>query len=403
MPASDIPVPVYSSDESVGSSISLVILSNTETEMNVSPADIPAVIPEVAPEVEAAIVTSPTSVLDFTIYSDTKSDPPEDSSLSDHALVAPGVSLFLYDDHSKSQPLEDSSKEDKPEPHEATVARWRATVASRSSSSASTPPTSLQIVPTPPGLPRLPAVLVGQEIPFGRPYRTHPNGVRRMLTAKKRVHPIPARIPANCKRSRYVSSSSSPSPRKRRRVSPYSYSLATFSSSPMLRGSPSAFHQEVTIKDSIEVGYQASIEDGTETGYEASIDVTIEVTTEVTVEPDTPPILPEQAIAERLDGHKEVIQEMLKTTEAERTALRDRVRSLELSEPSLRDTLRIEREIFYSSASFGNEGDNENGNGGGNGNGHGNRNGGGKGNRNRGGNENGNDNNNIGMETTVIM
>ncbi|GJY45519.1 hypothetical protein Tco_0434582, partial [Tanacetum coccineum] len=109
------------------------------------------------------------SLIPLVILSDTESDPSEDSSLSDHALVAPGVSLFLYDDHSKSQPLEDSSKEDKPEPHEATVARWRATVASRSSSSASTPPTSLQIVPTLPGLPRLPAVLIlpGQEIPLG--------------------------------------------------------------------------------------------------------------------------------------------------------------------------------------------------------------------------------------------
>ncbi|GJR97247.1 hypothetical protein Tco_0269421 [Tanacetum coccineum] len=146
MPASDIPIPVYSSDESVGSSISLVILSNTETEMNVAPADIPAVIPEVAPEAEAAIITSPTGVLDFTIHFDTKSDPPEDSPSSDHALVTPSVSPLLSNDHSKSELLEDSFEEDAPEPYEATIARWRATVASRSSSSsssASIPSTSL--------------------------------------------------------------------------------------------------------------------------------------------------------------------------------------------------------------------------------------------------------------------
>ncbi|GKG50595.1 hypothetical protein Tco_0521695, partial [Tanacetum coccineum] len=36
--------------------------------------------------------------------------------------VAPGVSPFLCDDHSKSEPLEDSSEEDVPDPHEATIA-----------------------------------------------------------------------------------------------------------------------------------------------------------------------------------------------------------------------------------------------------------------------------------------
>ncbi|GJV86542.1 hypothetical protein Tco_1530480, partial [Tanacetum coccineum] len=147
-----------------------------------------------------------------------------------------------------------------------------------------------------------------------------------------------------------------------------------------LRGSPSAFHQEVTIKDSIEVGYQASIDDGDVRSF---------------VRDGSPKI-------EEVEEETRTLTSRLETTETERTALRDRVRSLKLSDPSLCDTLRIEREIFCSSTSFGNEGDNENGNGGGNGNGHGNRNGGGKGNRNRGGNENGNDNNNIGMETTGI-
>ncbi|GKD58363.1 hypothetical protein Tco_1295872, partial [Tanacetum coccineum] len=48
MPASDIPVPAYFSDDSIGSSISLVILSDTETEN--------------APEVEATAVVSPADV-----------------------------------------------------------------------------------------------------------------------------------------------------------------------------------------------------------------------------------------------------------------------------------------------------------------------------------------------------
>ncbi|GJR58374.1 putative reverse transcriptase domain-containing protein [Tanacetum coccineum] len=36
-------------------------------------------------------------------------------------------------------------------------------------------------------------VLPGEAIPFGRPYRTYPNGLRKLLTARKRVGPFPAR------------------------------------------------------------------------------------------------------------------------------------------------------------------------------------------------------------------
>nr|GEV85492.1 Gag-Pol polyprotein [Tanacetum cinerariifolium] len=57
------------------------------------------------------------------------------------------------------------------------------------------------------------------EIPLSLPYRTHPNGVLRMLTVRKRVHPFPTRIPVNRRRS--ISSSSS-SPRKRHKASLYS-------------------------------------------------------------------------------------------------------------------------------------------------------------------------------------
>ncbi|GKB11508.1 hypothetical protein Tco_0845431 [Tanacetum coccineum] len=203
MPALNIPVHAYSSSQSVGSSILLFILSDTETEMTVIPTDIPVVIPEIALEVEVVVVASPASALNLNVHLDSESNPFKDHPSSNHQLVTPVASRSLS-----------------------------------SSSSTSTPPAPLQLIPALSGLPHRPAILVlpGQEIPFGRPYCTHPNGVRKMLSAKKRVHPIPARIPANCKRSRYVSSSSSPSPRKRRRVSPYSYSLATFSSSPVSVG-----------------------------------------------------------------------------------------------------------------------------------------------------------------------
>ncbi|GJZ87966.1 putative reverse transcriptase domain-containing protein, partial [Tanacetum coccineum] len=56
----------------------------------------------------------------------------------------------------------------------------------------------LQIVPMLPALPCRPAILVrpGHAIPFGRPYRIHPNGVRMLLTARKRVRAPPALSPA---------------------------------------------------------------------------------------------------------------------------------------------------------------------------------------------------------------
>ncbi|GKB27598.1 hypothetical protein Tco_0866999 [Tanacetum coccineum] len=70
------------------------------------------------------------------------------------------------------------------DPYEIIVARWRSRVAARSSPPS---PPICQILPAPPELPCRPAVLVllGQPIPVGRPYRTQPNEVLKMLTAKK--------------------------------------------------------------------------------------------------------------------------------------------------------------------------------------------------------------------------
>ncbi|GKD62711.1 hypothetical protein Tco_1300220 [Tanacetum coccineum] len=313
MPSSDIPVPAYSSDESIGSSVLLVILSNTEMEMTN--------VPVVTPEVEAATVASHIDILDLTNHFDTEFDPPKDSSSSDHALVAPGVSLF-YDSEPnfKSEPLEVPSKEDAPEPHEATMME-------RYSYG-----TFIIII------------IFWQEIPLGRPYRTHLNGCRRMLTARKRVHLFPDRISANRRR---FHSSSSPSPCKWFRVSPHSSSSNLLSSSSSsdglshkrgkspttcwqqlirqqlchpfelifypphkrLRDSPSRHHHETRIKDSTKTGYEASVEDYTRTGIKSGAEASIEATAEVVAKPDLPLVLPKQTVAERLDDYKEVIQE----------------------------------------------------------------------------------------------
>ncbi|GKA04087.1 MAK10-like protein [Tanacetum coccineum] len=92
------------------------------------------------------------------------------------------ISPFLYIDSSDSDTSERPPSQD---PYEVTVARWRS-----------------------------------QLIPIGRPYRTQPNGVRKMLTARKRVRAPPvgrlkSRYPPDHSSSNYFlsddSSSNSPS------------------------------------------------------------------------------------------------------------------------------------------------------------------------------------------------
>ncbi|GKD31323.1 hypothetical protein Tco_1242101, partial [Tanacetum coccineum] len=77
-------------------------------------------------------------------------------------------------------------------------------------------------VTAPPGICRWSAILIrpGEAIPFGRPYRTHLNGPRKLLTARKRVGPLPAhrlasrhaspRSSDHCSSSSSSSSNSSP-------------------------------------------------------------------------------------------------------------------------------------------------------------------------------------------------
>ncbi|GKF38324.1 hypothetical protein Tco_0118385, partial [Tanacetum coccineum] len=60
---------------------------------------------------------------------------------------------------------------------------------------------------------RRPVILVrpSEAIPFGRPYRTHPNGPHKLLTARKRVGPFPTRRLA-CRRVSHRSSDRHSSP-----------------------------------------------------------------------------------------------------------------------------------------------------------------------------------------------
>ncbi|GJT22638.1 putative reverse transcriptase domain-containing protein [Tanacetum coccineum] len=186
MAALVIPISSDSSEESVGSHVPRVIL------FGVIPAIIP-VIPEVStevpivlvdplvvPEVGAFSVTSPTEVLDLVDYSSSDSDPSEDSLPPTPKL--PLVSPFLCSDDSEAD-SEVTSRPSSP---------------SRSSSHDTFAPSSefpIAPVVAPPGIRRRPAILIrpGEAIPFGRPYRTHPNGPRKLLTARKRIGHFHAR------------------------------------------------------------------------------------------------------------------------------------------------------------------------------------------------------------------
>ncbi|GJT18483.1 putative reverse transcriptase domain-containing protein, partial [Tanacetum coccineum] len=183
------PIISISSEESVGSHAPRVIL------FGAIPAIIP-VIPEVTivpsdfivtPEVGAVPVVSPTGVLDLVDY--LYSYPSEDSLPP--ALDLPLVLPFLCSN--------DSEADGESEPAEQ---RPVSSSHARFSRSGSYPGSFLPLqdrdqfplapVVAPPGIRRQPTILArpDEAIPFGRLYRTHLNGPRKLLTARKRFGPI---------------------------------------------------------------------------------------------------------------------------------------------------------------------------------------------------------------------
>ncbi|GKC12627.1 hypothetical protein Tco_1009409 [Tanacetum coccineum] len=197
MAASAIAISSDSSDESVGSPPSRVILFG----------DIPTVIPStsvVAPEtsiiahvilsaapvVETTLVASPTGLCGLVPYSGSDSNSPDEMSSPEDISPLPAISPFLCTDSSKAP--DSSDRPPSQDPYVATVACWRSRVTTHPSSSYEFP---IAPVTSPPEIRRWSAILIrpGEAIPFGRPYRTHLNGPRKLLTARKRVGPLPAR------------------------------------------------------------------------------------------------------------------------------------------------------------------------------------------------------------------
>ncbi|GJX49375.1 hypothetical protein Tco_0276220 [Tanacetum coccineum] len=197
MAASAISISSDSSDECVGSPPSRVILFG----------DIPTIIPStfvvapetstiahvisvVAPIVEMTLVASPTGLCGLVPYSGSDFDSPDEMSLPEHISPLSAISPFLCTDSSKAPDSSDGPPSH--DPYVATIVRWRSRVTACPSSSSEF---LIAPVTTPPGIRRRSAILIrlGEAIPFGRPYRTHLNGPRKLLTARKRVGPLPAR------------------------------------------------------------------------------------------------------------------------------------------------------------------------------------------------------------------
>nr|GEU53609.1 putative reverse transcriptase domain-containing protein [Tanacetum cinerariifolium] len=188
MTAPVISILLDSYEESMGSHVPRVIL------FGVIPIIIP-VIPEVptkvpivhvdpliTPEVGVVPVTLLAKVLDLVDYLSSASDPLEDSLPL--APELPLVSPFLYSDDSEAD-------------NESEPAKQPSSPSRSSSHDTFSPSFEFPVAPVvaPPEIRRRPAVLIwpGEAIHFGRPYRTHPNRSCKLLTARKRVRPFPAR------------------------------------------------------------------------------------------------------------------------------------------------------------------------------------------------------------------
>ncbi|GKA40379.1 hypothetical protein Tco_0732972, partial [Tanacetum coccineum] len=115
---------------------------------------------------------------------------PDEMSSPKHISPLPAISSFLCTDSSEAPDSSDGPPSQ--DPYVMTVAHWRSTVASRPSSSFEFP---IALITALPRIHRRSAILIrpGKAILFGRPYRTHLNGPRKLLTTRKRVGPLPAR------------------------------------------------------------------------------------------------------------------------------------------------------------------------------------------------------------------
>ncbi|GJU74272.1 hypothetical protein Tco_1265677 [Tanacetum coccineum] len=123
-------------------------------------------------------------------YSDSDYDSPDEMSSPEHISPLPAISPFLCTDSSEAPDSSDGPPSQ--DPYVATVARWRSRVTTRPSSSSEFP---IAPITAPPGIRSTGQRFLfrTQGLSFCRLYRTHLNGRVKLLTVRKRVDLIPAR------------------------------------------------------------------------------------------------------------------------------------------------------------------------------------------------------------------
>ncbi|GJU36605.1 reverse transcriptase domain-containing protein [Tanacetum coccineum] len=144
MEASAIAISSDSSDESVGSPASRVILfGNIPTVIPstsvVAPetSTIALVISSTAPVVETTLVASPTGLCGLVTYSGSDFDSPDEMSSPNHISPLPAISPFLCTDSSEAPDSSDGPPSQ--DPYVAIVAHWRSRVTAGPSSSSEFP------------------------------------------------------------------------------------------------------------------------------------------------------------------------------------------------------------------------------------------------------------------------
>ncbi|GJU08722.1 putative reverse transcriptase domain-containing protein [Tanacetum coccineum] len=135
---------------------------------------IPAKIPTVSPIIPPSPDYTPASP-NYSPASDTETDPSEDPSL-DHLPLLPATSPFLSS-------INDSSNSDTPDTPPSPTHGTSFTDLTLSTQSSPTASGALRR--------RVMILAPGQPIPHGRPYHYHPNRPVQMMTARKRVRPLP--------------------------------------------------------------------------------------------------------------------------------------------------------------------------------------------------------------------
>nr|GEU61665.1 hypothetical protein [Tanacetum cinerariifolium] len=164
-----------SSEDSMGTPTERVILFGT------IPATIPDTTPVIAPPTTETPIIAPTippsrdytpASPNYSPASETESDLSEDPS-SGHIPPLPAISSFLSSN-------DDTTNNDTPDTPPSPTHDTHFTKITASTQRSPVIPRRRVMILAP-----------GQPIPHGRPYRYHPNGPIHMMTARKRVRPLP--------------------------------------------------------------------------------------------------------------------------------------------------------------------------------------------------------------------